>query len=200
VPGLTIHLVRHADHALVGRELVGRSPGISLSEAGRVQARVLAERLARESVERVETGPLERARETAAAIAGRAGVPLHVDEDLDEVDFGGWTGAAFDDLAGDEEWRRWNMARSVARAPQGETIAAVVARMTRKLERLQVRHGAGSVVLVSHCEPIRATLLQVLGLPPEAWRRLEIATASISTLVFDDAGARIAKVNETVAP
>ena len=66
----TILLVRHAMNEWVktGR-LAGRTPGVHLSEEGVEQARLLGERLASRPIHAIYSSPLERARETAAAIA-----------------------------------------------------------------------------------------------------------------------------------
>jgi broad specificity phosphatase PhoE len=196
VTALTVHLVRHAAHGSVVRMLVGRRPGVSLSDEGWEQARALARRLTREAVTRIETSPLNRARETASAIADALSLPVHVEAALDEVDFGAWTGSAFHDLTDDPAWRRWNEARGLARAPGGEDMAGVLGRMLGRIERLRAERPGECVVLVGHCEPIRATLLHMLGLTPEAWSRLDVAPASLSTVVVDDRGARILRINE----
>ncbi|CAA9309769.1 MAG: hypothetical protein AVDCRST_MAG90-362, partial [uncultured Microvirga sp.] len=94
----TVILVRHASHDRVGSVLCGRMPGVTLGEEGRREANVLADRFRNEAIAAVITSPLERARETAEVIADRIGVPVTVDEALNEIDFGDWTGQSFDAL------------------------------------------------------------------------------------------------------
>lgn len=65
---------------------------IPLTDLGRQQARLAAQRLAGEGVDAVVTSPLVRARDTAQAIAAAAGAPLRVDERLTEVDYGPFEG------------------------------------------------------------------------------------------------------------
>ena len=96
--GTTFHLIRHGDYGLLGRVLAGRTPGHSLSDLGRKQAERVAAALAHRPIAAVVSGPLERARETAAPLAARCGLEVSVDPDLDEIDFGEWTGMAFDAL------------------------------------------------------------------------------------------------------
>ncbi|MBV8267425.1 MAG: histidine phosphatase family protein, partial [Planctomycetaceae bacterium] len=88
----TFYLIRHALTDLVDKALAARAPGVSLNATGRRQAERLAERLAREPIRRIFTGPLERARETAAPLALRLGLEPIVSDALDEVAFGDWTG------------------------------------------------------------------------------------------------------------
>src|SRR3546814_6877824 len=96
----TIFLIRHAAHDLVGRAIVGRMPGVHLSRAGRQQAEKLAERLAQEPLAALYSSPLARARETAEPLARRLRLELQIAEDLDEIDYGEWTGRTLDELAG----------------------------------------------------------------------------------------------------
>ncbi|WP_375464098.1 histidine phosphatase family protein [uncultured Methylobacterium sp.] len=190
-----IHLVRHAAHARVGSVLCGRMPGVSLSEAGRAEAAALAARLRRSGATAVLSSPRERALETAAPIAEALGLPVTVAPELDEIDFGAWTGRSFADLAGDPLWTAWNAERSTARPPGGEGMAAAGARALKLLTRLE-----GTSVAVSHGDVIRAVLLAILGLSLDAYDRLEVAPASLSSLDLWPGGGRLAALNERPAP
>jgi probable phosphoglycerate mutase len=193
---LVVHLIRHAAHGLLGRVLAGRRPGVHLSPEGRDQAERLAARLAREPLAIVQTSPLERARETAEPIAARLGLVPEVQPALNEIDFGAWTGQGFDGLGDDPAWRRWNAARGLARPPGGETMLAVQARMRDHIEGLRLAHPDGHVALVSHCDVIRATLLLYLGLSVDAYDRIAVDPASVSTVAVGDWGARVLSLNE----
>jgi len=196
---LVVHLVRHAAHGLLGRVLTGRQPGVSLSAEGRAQAGRLAGRLALEPIRAVQTGPLERARETAAPIAARLNLAPEVAPALNEIDFGAWTGRPFDALDGDPDWARWNATRSLARPPGGETMLEVQARMTAHIEGLRAAYRDAAVALVSHCDVIRATLLHYLGVSTDHYDRIAVDPASLSTIVVGDWGGRVVRLNE-VAP
>ena len=90
----TLLLVRHGRTAAnAGGILAGWTPGIPLDEKGREQAAALGARLLPVPVAAVVSSPLERCRETAAALlAGREGTPEHVDDRLGEARYGDWTG------------------------------------------------------------------------------------------------------------
>ena len=195
----TFHLVRHAAHDRVGSVLCGRMPGVSLGDAGREQARRLSGRFATEAVAAVHSSPLERARETAEPIAARLGRSVAVNEGLTEIDFGAWTGQAFADLDGGAAWTAWNGARGVSRPPGGESMLEAQSRIVRAMEVLRGAHLDGAVVLVSHGDVIKAALLYHLGLGLDAWPRIEVEPASISTLVVGGWGAKVVRLNETVA-
>jgi broad specificity phosphatase PhoE len=194
----TFFLVRHAAHDNVGGFLAGRTPGIRLGVDGRAQAARLAQRLARESFEAIYASPLERAKETAAAISTASHVPVERAEALNEVDFGSWSGRTFDELDRDPAWRRWNEWRSLARTPAGETMLDVQKRGVGLLLRLRDARPDVAAVLVSHADVIRAAIGFVLGLPIDSLQRFEISPGSISTLLLGDWGGRLLSLNEVV--
>jgi broad specificity phosphatase PhoE len=197
---LTLFLVRHAAHDNVGRFLAGRSEPVPLGEEGRSQARRLAEHLRRKDIADIYTSPRTRTQETAAAIASICGIgPPKPNDALDEVDFGAWSGKDFDTLDSDSLWRRWNTVRSLVRAPGGETILEVQNRFLRFIETLRDGGNAERIALVSHADVIKTAVSHVLGLPPDAWPRFDIAPASVTTMVIGDWGAKIITLNDTTA-
>lgn len=186
MPDTTILLIRHGHTDAIGRRLVGRLPGVGLTDQGRQQASVLAAQLRDEPIAAIYASPLERAVQTAAPLADALGMPVHVCEALVEVDFGGWTGLTFDELEGRDDWRRFNTERSRAPVPGGEAAAAVQARIVGALERLRARHPSATIAVVSHADVIRAALLHYRGWSLDLFHRIEIAPASISMVRFGD--------------
>lgn len=191
----TIHLVRHAAHGQLGRVLTGRTPGVHLSADGQAQAALLAERFVSLPVAAVLSSSMERAQETAAPIAARLALPVLIEPDLDEIDFGAWAGAGFDALEGAPEWLAWNRFRSFAPAPGGESMAAAQVRALGAVARLHRAYPDGELVAVSHCDVIKAVLAHFLGTPLDLFHRIEIGPASRSVLRLFEHDARIDAVN-----
>lgn len=193
----TILLIRHAAHSHLGRVLSGRLPGIELSPEGREQAQRLARTLRQVELAAVHASPVQRARETAQAIAaGRDGLPVEQHPALDELDFGDWTGCTFSDLAGDPRWRRWNEARAAGVAPGGESMAAAQRRAWDHVGAAAAAHPGRTLAMVSHCDLIRAVIVQILGLPLDAIFRFEIDPASVSRVAVGPWGAKVLSLNE----
>jgi probable phosphoglycerate mutase len=192
----TLILVRHAAHIHLNVTLSGRMPGVPLSEAGRAQAERLAARLAKRGLSAVRSSPLDRARETAAAIAEAAALTVDTTEGLQEIDFGEWTGRRFDALAGDPEWDGWNARRATTRPPGGESMAEAQARIVTHLHATAREHDGETVVLVSHADMIRAVVAHVLGLELDNLLRFDIDPASATTLTWGDGWARLIALNE----
>jgi broad specificity phosphatase PhoE len=195
----TFFLTRHAPHGMIDAVLVGRMPGAELDENGREQAREVARLLAGRGISAIQSSPQARARETAQPIAGRTGLPVEIAEAVDEIDVGDWTGLPFSTLREDPLWQLWNRARSAARPPRGESMQELQSRVVRHLYQMSSDHPDARVVVVSHAEVIRAALLHVLKLPLDEFWRVEVAPASVSTLVIDGDQAEVGCVNERLA-
>ncbi|WP_262272553.1 histidine phosphatase family protein [Microvirga yunnanensis] len=200
----TFFLVRHAAHDRVGTILCGRMPNVKLGPVGKGQAERLAEclagRLARDDVACICASPLERALETAQPVAASLGQRLHVRDAITEIDYGRWTGMSFDALGQDPLWLSWNRSRSTSRPPDGETMLEAQARIVGVMEQLRSLHAGRAVVLVSHGDVIKAALLYHLGMPIDAYDRIDVEPASISTLVVGDWGSKVLRLNEVAGP
>ncbi len=189
-------LVRHAMCDPVGHRLAGRMPGISLNADGRMQAERLARRFAGANIAAVYTSPLDRARETADAIAAQVNVEPVELSDLNEIDFGLWTGYTFEELAPLAEWQRFNLHRSTTRVPGGELMLEAQARAVAAVEGSRARHPDETIVAVSHSDMIKAVLTHYAGMSLDNLLRIDIEPASVSILSLTPWGDRIVRTND----
>ncbi|HEY3910713.1 MAG TPA: histidine phosphatase family protein [Stellaceae bacterium] len=189
------YLVRHGEPAVFGR-INGRISGIGLSERGRAEAMLVADRLAGENIAAIYASPMQRTRETAEILAARLDLPVGHRDDMIELDFGEWTGLTFDQVRADPRWPLWQSCRSIAAIPGGESWRHVQDRVVGALFELRRSHPEGNVAVISHGDVIRAALLFALGMPLDFYARLEIGLASLSTIRIDDFGIRVSAVNE----
>src|SRR5438105_2467047 len=101
----TVLLVRHGlTAANASGVLAGWTPGIGLSDKGREQVAALASRLAPVPLAAVVSSPLQRCRETAAALVMDRSIAVEEDERLGECRYGDWTGKPLKTLAKDPLW------------------------------------------------------------------------------------------------
>jgi broad specificity phosphatase PhoE len=193
-------LVRHGHTDAIGHRLVGRLPGIGLTASGHAQAAALAARLAECPIAAVYSGPLERAVETARPVAAAHGLNVSCLDGLNECDFGEWTGSTFDELNGLDAWRRFNLHRSTAAVPGGETALDVQRRVVCILEELRSKHPGEVIVLVSHMDVIRTAVLHCAGTSLDLFDRFDIAPASISSLSLGAGSWRVLATNDNATP
>jgi probable phosphoglycerate mutase len=178
-------LVRHGATPTTGIKLPGRAPGLHLSDAGRRQAEAAARRIAAlRQVAAVYASPVDRARETAVPIAQALGVALRIERDLAEIDVGEWTGISLAQARRRREWETIQTRPSAFRFPEGESFMEVQTRMTAAVARLVERHRGGTIVAVSHADPIKLFAAHALGTPLDLFQRIVIATASITVVAW----------------
>ena len=193
------HLLRHGER-VDGRVLVGRMPGIGLTERGRAEIAAMAELLAADDIAAIYSSPLQRTRESAEIVAERLGLPIAYRDDLIELDFGEWTGKTFDQIRTDPHWPPWSTRRSLATIPGGESMRDVQHRVVAALLELGDKHPQQAVVVVSHGDVIRAALVFALGMPLDFYGRIEVGIGSVSTVRIDQAGVRVISINERPRP
>ena len=188
-------LVRHATCERMDEMLLGRTVDAPLATLGIREAEAMACMLAAPPEALLVASPRRRTQQTAAAIAARSQCELVTACDIDELDFGHWSGQTFSELARDPAWRRWNEQRDAAATPAGERIRDVQARVMHHLRQLRESFPGRPMILVTHGEVIRAALLHWLQAPADAYRRLAISPASVSRVSLSDRDARIDGIN-----
>src|SRR6266850_5764231 len=141
---MAIVLVRHGETAS-NAERVLQHPETPLSERGLVQARRVAQRLARTRIAEIVASDYARALTTAELIRDACGAPLAIDPELRERNFGDLRGRAYAVLGFDP------FAPGYA-PPAGESWEDLHERVDRMWERVHARAAglAGDLVLVTH--------------------------------------------------
>lgn len=175
-------LVRHAHTEFTGISLSGRAAGISLSIAGRREARELSRWLSGITLGAVFTSPLQRTRETAVEIAGRHGLRVQCRPAFIELEYGDWTGRAIAELRSDPRFQRFNSARGIVNPPNGESALELQRRVVKELNLLAAEHEGQTIVVVTHAEAIRLAIAHYTTVPLDCSPNLRVDTASVSSI------------------
>jgi len=194
---MLLFLIRHALTPQTGDRLSGWTPGISLSEGGRAQAKTLVERMRPVALDAIYASPLERCVETARPLASSKGLRVRVREALGEVRYGDWEGKRLRTLAKTKLWRKVMARPSEVRFPGGETIRETQFRAVDAIEALNLAHPNRSVAAVTHADVIRVVLAHYAGVHLDLYQRLLVAPVSVSVLWIGQGGPRVLKVNDT---
>lgn len=192
-------LVRHGESEW---NAAGRLQGQAdppLSKLGRRQAAHVAARLVDEGVDAIVSSDLERAYDTASALATGVGLEVIRRKDLREVDLGSWTGISREEVEREnpELWRRWRI-EGIEGWDGGEKYADAMVRVGGAISALASEHLDRTVVAVSHGGSIRLATCHLLGLPAaELGRIMSIGNASITEfLVEPDGTGRLVRLND----
>jgi broad specificity phosphatase PhoE len=153
---------------------------LPLLPEGEEQARNLQKALGGHQFVEVWVSPRQRALRTAE-LAGLT--PTRVEEDLVEVDYGGYEGRTTAEISA-ELGRTWSVWRDgiIPGASPGETLEAVGRRVDRVLERVRPRLREGDVALVAHGHVLRILTARWLGLAPEAGSLFALPAGSYGVL------------------
>ncbi|MEU4327731.1 bifunctional RNase H/acid phosphatase [Nonomuraea dietziae] len=189
-------LLRHGETPLSAERRFSGLGDPELTPNGLAQAEAAARRLSAPPyrLDVVVSSPLKRARRTAEAVAGLAGLDVEVDDDLRETDFGAWEGHTFTEIQ-----RRWPaelaawLADPTAAPPQGESFTQVARRVEAARDRLLERYEGRTVLVVSHVTPIKTLLRLALMAPPEALYRMHLDLACLSLIDFYADGPAVVK-------
>ncbi len=165
-------LIRHAETDLAGTFCGHSDPALNVQGWGQVE-RLIAD-LEGHSIECVYTSDLQRAKQTAWAIANHFGVMCHVRAGLREIHFGRWEGLPWSEVAlhDPQEANRWMEEYPHSNFPEGENMRCFDARVRREIEFLIGEADTKHVAVVTHGGVIRSVLIQFVQMSPEeAWRR-----------------------------
>ena len=172
---------------------------VPLTDRGGRQATAAADRVAPLAPAVVLTSPLLRCRDTAAVVAGRARVPVVLDDRLVDEALGEWTGRRMAEIEVDwpdvvADWRR----DPTVAPPGGESFTQVRDRVRPLLTELLRTYRGHTVVLVTHAAVAKMILTTALQVDPSTAYRLRVDTGSMSAFTVDqDGGVVVWAVNET---
>ncbi|MEU7000814.1 histidine phosphatase family protein [Nonomuraea sp. NPDC046570] len=193
----TLLLARHGLTDLTGPVLAGWTPGVHLSEAGRAQAKALAERIAQVRLDAVVSSPLDRCQETAQAVADGRGLPVETDERFGECGYGEWTGRPLKELAEEPLWRVVQSHPSAAVFPGGEALADVQHRAVAAVRAWNDRLGEKAVYLAcTHGDVIKAVVADALGLHLDQFQRITADPASLTVIRYTPLRPFVLRLND----
>ena len=193
-------LVRHGETEWNRlRRIQGGNSDTQLNQRGRKQAASLALRLKQEEIQAVYSSPLQRAQDTARAIAGYHQLPVGVEPSLKEIEVGELEGVSIAEVGKhlSQLLIRHSQGEELPKIPGGESLTEVQQRVWGTIQRLVSRHGDGVLVVVSHYFSILTAVCSVLNLPLSQIDRLRLNSASISILTFDEQATRLTLFNDT---
>ena len=199
---MQVILIRHAhSQANAKGVLAGRLPKNNLSEKGEQQAQELTKRLGNFPVKQIRISPMPRCRQTVTPwlqqLGKSATTKVLVDQDLNEVDYGSWSGKKLAVLSRNKLWKTVQNSPSAMYFPAGEGLAHMQQRAMQAVHRgLEVK-GKGALVIVSHGDVIKSIVASSLGMHLDDFQRIVIDPASVSILEFSGGVPRVVLLNDT---
>lgn len=182
---MKLYLIRHGQ---TDWNLAGRIQGvhdIPLNETGLRQAEMAAKGMESRKVAAVYCSNLQRAAQTAAAVAKRQNVPVHAVDGLEEMNFGLWEGCTWKEIEEQypNEKRAMDANPMEVRAPEGESYLDVMKRSVEALKKI-ASENKEDVAVVTHGGVIASIVATLFQENPEN-TEMGIVNASITTLEYN---------------
>lgn len=181
----TLFLIRHGEIEETYQRIFGGCRiDMGLSPLGLRQAEAAGRWMDAHRVDRLYASPMRRAQLTLAPMAARKGLtPVNL-ADLREVDFGEWTGCAWDELKArfGVDARDWLTQLDSGRVKDAETGDQLLARVAPCLRRILDESAGQSAAVVCHGGIVRALLALLLQIPLPKTACFRVEYGSITTV------------------
>lgn len=130
------------------------------------------------------TSPLQRCRSFAERVSTSLQLPLSVETDWQEIDYGSWDGMPVTEWRrqAEEQFRAFRQDMSALAPPGGENFVVFRDRVLAAWERIAQMPDDSHVLLVTHGGVMRVVLPTVLGMPLNRTGVLQIPFACLSRI------------------
>lgn len=180
--GLIIFLRHGQAQNNTSRVLAGRASGVPLTEKGIKQANDIGKFLKSLDISHIYSSPIERAQKTAQIVGNHVGLHTTIDERLYELEMGKFSGMAYDDLFAKHGniFLKFYQGDPSIEENGVETFAQVKKRVLDIVDFVTKNHSGKNILLVTHMDPIKAMISNILNLSPHSLFELIIANASLT--------------------
>jgi broad specificity phosphatase PhoE len=183
---LEILIIRHGETAWNTAEIFrGRVP-VELSELGLQQAEKLSSYLSPKKIKAVYCSPLQRALQTAEAVARRQQVTAQPLDDLTDLDFGQWEGVSVQEvkIKYAEIYRLWLERPDLAQVPGGESLQEARKRSLSAMDKIITENKEGSVAIITHRVITKVLACALLGLDESHFWNIDQDTCGVTTFIY----------------
>jgi probable phosphoglycerate mutase len=192
-----ILLIRHGETAWNAEKRMQGHLDIPLNAEGARQAAALGQALLNEPLDAIICSDLQRAMQTAHAIAAPRGMEVKIEPGLRERCFGAFEGLLYADIGAHypEAYAAWQAREIDARYPQGvhvaETLREFFERAVGTITRLVSATHHRKLALVTHGGVLECAYRAAQGAHILRPRDFDVLNASINRLAWDGKSFRI---------
>jgi len=191
--------VRHGETLWNAEGRIQGHTDVPLSERGRKQAEMVAQRLSGAHLAAVYSSDLSRASVTAEIIAARHGVAVRTTDALREAYLGEWQGLTVAEAAEHDAdlvalWREDSVSH---RPPQAERLEDLQTRAVSVVRRIIRDHPNQTVAIVSHGGPIKTIICWAIGAPLSSVRLIRLDNGAITCIRAEPTRVQMEVCNDT---
>ena len=193
-------LIRHGESTWNQERRIQGNSDPGLSDRGRAQAALLADRLKGRPFAGLHTSTLRRALETAAVLGDALGLDPQPADGLREINLGTWEGRTAAEIRTDwgDTYDRWlDRPLDATAPPGGEALRSFQQRAVGALEQIRTAHLDGDLLVVTHGGVIKAYLCHILDIDLNRLFRIKADNTALTEIVFIGKTAHLALLNDT---
>lgn len=188
----TILLIRHGETAWNAERRLQGHIDIALNAAGLAQAAALGQALADEPLAAIIASDLQRARQTAQAVADVKHLSVQTAPLLRERCYGAFEGLLYADIAAryPHEYAQWQSRQIDAVMPSGERQAEsfrqFYARANGAIARWAERYDGHTIAIVAHGGVLECAYRAAVGMSLDSPRDFQVKNASVNRFSYAD--------------
>lgn len=188
----TILLIRHGETPWNAERRLQGHIDIPLNDVGLRQASAVGQALAGEPLAAVLASDLQRARQTAQAVADLHALPVQADPLLRERCYGAFEGLLYADIAAQypHEYAQWQARQIDAVMPSGERQAEsfrqFYARANAAIARWARQYDGQTIAIVAHGGVLECAYREAVGMTLDSPRDFEVRNASVNRFSYAD--------------
>ena len=185
-----VFLLRHGQTAWNAEQRLQGQLDVALDAVGQRQVLQLAQALADEDMAAIYSSDLQRAHDTALALARVTGVAVIKDAALRERGFGRLEGLTYAEV--EQRWPddalRWRRREPDFGPGGGEPLRAFYDRSVAAATRLSLSHAGQTIAVVAHGGVLDCLYRAASGIELGAPRTWQLANATVNRLLFTGKG------------
>ena len=166
------------------RILAGRTDGVPLTKEGLEQSERIAKYLKPLNISAIYSSPIERAKHTAEIVAKHNSLNYELDSRLTELDMGKFTCKPYEEIFAEHGniFLKYYENDPAITEQEIETFPQVKKRILDMVNYIVKKHKNENVLLVTHMDPIKVMLSEIMYLTPQALFELIITNCSLTII------------------
>ena len=194
-----IFLVRHGLTLWNSERKIQGHSDVALAPEGIAQAELLAKNFPQEKISAVYSSDLARAKMTAEILAKKFNLPVQLEKNLREANWGVWEGQKLSEIEKSDplNYERFFHNPEELKIKNAETFLHLQERAISTVKKIIAAHPDENIILVAHGAINRTILCSILEIPLKKMWALSQFNTALNIFRFDDGYFTVELINGT---
>ena len=194
-----IILVRHGLTLWNGERKIQGHSNVELAAEGILQAKLLAEKFPLENISAIYSSDLSRAKVTAEILAQKFNLPVQLEKNLREANWGDWEGKTLAEIQKSDplNYERFFRNPEEVQIKNAETFSQLQARAFSTIKKIIAAHPDENIIIVAHGAINRTIICSILEIPLKKMWALSQFNTAINIFRYEDGYFTVELINGT---